>query len=64
MEINTINYYSLDGWEHSTEFNHTPSSMLHIPRIGDHIKNKYGNTYVVYNVVWNIANNSIDIYVK
>lgn len=62
MEITSINFYGPDGWENQTTFGHTPSSYLHIPRIGETIANKYGNKYIVSNVVWNLPNNSVDIF--
>lgn len=62
MEIKSINFYGNDGWENQTTFGHTPSSYLHIPRVGDTVKNKYGNTYKVNNVEWNIPGNLVNIY--
>lgn len=62
MEVKSINYFGNDGWENCTDYNYTPSSELHIPRIGDTILNKSGNRYIVIEVVWNLHTNSITIY--
>jgi len=61
MEVKTINYYGSDGWESCTDYNYTPSSQLHIPRVGDKIENSYGNTYKVENVYWKLGSNTIVI---
>ena len=62
MEIKSINFYGNDGWENQTTFGHTPSSYLHIPRVGDKIENKYGSTYKVTSVEWNLPGNIVNIY--
>ena len=59
MEIKSINYFGNDGWDAFTDYGYTPSSHLHIPRIGDTIKNKYGNLYKVTNVIWSLSTNSV-----
>ena len=61
MEVISISYFGDDGWENHTDYNHTPSSELHIPRVGDFIKNKYCKTYRVNRVTWNIPTNSVVI---
>ena len=61
MEVTSINYFGNDGWESFTDFGYTPSSYLHIPRIGDMIKNKYCSTYKVINVYWNLETHSVNI---
>ena len=62
MEVTSINYFGNDGWENCTDFNYTPSAQLHIPRVGDTIKNKWCKRYKVVDVEWNLPTNSILIY--
>ncbi len=61
MEVTSIEFLGNDGWQSYTEFNHTPSSELHIPRVGERVKNSYGNTYIVESVLWKLGNNSVII---
>ena len=61
MRITSIGYYGNDGWENFTDFNYTQSSDLHIPRVGDIIKNSTGNYYKVTQVTWNLSTMSVDI---
>ena len=61
MEVTSINYFGNDGWENFTDYNYTPSEKLHIPRVGDTVKNKYGDYYTVVNVIWNLPTKSIQI---
>jgi hypothetical protein len=61
MEVTSINYFGSDGWENCTEFHYTPSSQLHIPRVGDTIKNKFGKRYSVADVTWCLETNCIVI---
>jgi len=64
MEVTSIEFLGNDGWQSYTEFNHTPSSHLHIPRIGEMIENSYGKYYIVENVIWKLKNNSVVIECK
>ena len=64
MEIKSINYFGDDGWENFTDYNYTPSAQLHIPRVGDTIKNSYGEFYTVEEVVWLLASNAVMIRCK
>lgn len=59
MTIKRINYFGSDGWDYFTEYNHTPSSELHIPRIGDTIRNSIGKTYRVIDVIWRLDTHSV-----
>lgn len=61
MEVKSINYFGNDGWENCSDYNYTPSSELHIPRVGETIKNKYGTLYIVKEITWNLEINSISI---
>jgi hypothetical protein len=61
MKITSISYFGNDGWENFTDFNYTPSSDLHIPRVGDTIKNPTGNYYKVTHVIWNLATTNVNI---
>lgn len=64
MEVTSINYFGDDGWENFTDYNYTPSSQLHIPRVGDTIKNSYCEYYTVEEVIWNLPTKSILIKCK
>ena len=61
MEVTSINYFGNDSWEYCTDFNYTRSAELHIPSVGDTIKNKAGKLYIVKEVIWNLQLNSIVI---
>lgn len=61
MEVTSINFYGDNGWEYCTDFNYTPSAQLHIPRVGDTIKNRLCEEFRVTKVTWNIPTNSIVI---
>lgn len=61
MEIKSIEFIGDDGWQSFTDYNYTPSSELHIPRVGDKIENSYGNTYTVEKVFWILGKKSVVI---
>ena len=61
MEIKIIKFVGDNGWENETIYNATPSSELHIPRIGETVENKYGNRFTVDNIIWDLSYNSITV---
>jgi len=61
MEVTSIEFLGNDGWQSYTEFNYTPSAQLHIPSVGDIIKNRMCKRYKVVEVEWNLPTNSIII---
>ena len=61
MEVTSINFYGDNGWEYCTDFNYTPSAQLHIPRVGDTIKNKatyYQSTEESDNIFTSLSRNT------
>ena len=59
MEVKRIYFYGNNGWSHCIMY--TLSTDLHVPRVGDFIKNEYDEEFRVRSVVWEIPANSIII---
>ena len=61
MRIQQIKYISDNGWENETFYNATPSSDLHIPRIGETVVNTYGDAHEVVDVIWDLPKERVII---
>lgn len=64
MRIRSIRYDSDSGWQKDISFGSFDTDQIYVPRVGDTIRNKYGDYYKVKVVEFALESDHVNIYCK